>query len=222
MTICVAVVARGQNADGDPSDVIVTASDRMVTLGGKTEYVWRDQTKSFWFSRSIIALTADDPDLALEISRAAKQSLEGKELTVQKVAMKVAQKFREHRARRNERRILSPHGLTFETLIDNEHKLAPTTLQRIRNQLFGDEGVLNATMIIAGFDGSEGHIFLVDDPGDYVTCDSEGFAAIGLGREHAESVFAESQYTHWVPLDRSCCYCLFGKEASRSRAWGRR
>jgi hypothetical protein len=191
VTICIAAIC--QSSSGD---VIVTASDRMVTLGGKTEYVWREQTKTYWFTDFIVSLSADDPDLALEVETAAYRSLEKRNgtLTVKKVAYKVAQKFREHRARRNEQLILSPQGLTFQTLMQNEKALDPTNVKLLRDRL--DEGALRATMIIAGLDkDNEGHIFVVDDPGVCVTCDSEGFAAIGLGREHAEVVFAEANYT---------------------------
>jgi len=198
VTICIAAVARETTATGY-RDVIITASDRMITLGGRTEYVWGRQTKTFWFSDSILALTADDPDVTLEICRSTTRALNERPLTVERVARKVAQKFREYRQRRNEWRILSPHGLTFETLIKSEQNLAPTVLSRLVNQLYGDEGVLNAQMIIAGLEDDAGHIYLIDDPGDCVCCDSEGFTAIGLGREPAESVFTEAMYTDRLP-----------------------
>jgi hypothetical protein len=60
----------------------------------------------------------------------------------------------------------------------------------------------SCTAVIAGLDGDAGHIYLIDDPGDYICCDSEGFAAIDLGREHAESVFTESMYTDRTPWRR--------------------
>jgi 20S proteasome alpha/beta subunit len=194
------------------SDVVITASDRMITLGGSTEYIWGEQTKTFWFSNLIVMLTAGDPNLALEICRNAKRTLDGRPLTVERVAKKVAQKFREYRMRRNEWRILSPHGLTFETLIKNEQNLAPTVVSKIINQLYGDEGVLNSTMIIAGLDDNAGHIYLIDDPGDCICCDSEGFAAIGAGKEHAESVLAESMYTDRVPWTEAVVVVYLAKK----------
>ena len=199
MTICLAAIATETLPDGSKSDVIVTASDRMITLGGTTEYVWGEQTKTFWFSKSIMAMSADDPDQVLEVYRSAHRALNGKPLTVERVARKVAQKFYEHRQRRNERLILGPHGLTFDTLIKNQRTLDQTVISRLVTRLYGDDGVLNATMIVAGLNDREGHIYLIDDPGQHVCCDAESFAAIGLGREHAESVFTESMYTHHTP-----------------------
>jgi 20S proteasome alpha/beta subunit len=196
VTICIAAIAQDTEAN---NDVVITASDRMITLGGTTEYTWGLQTKTFWFSNQVLALVAGDPESTLEICRGAYKALHGKPLTVERVARKVSQKFREFRHLRNERRILSPYGLTFETLITNEQTLAQAVVTRIVNQLCGYEGAVNATMIVAGLDEGVGHIYLVEDPGDYTCCDSGGFAAVGMGREHAESVFTETMYTDGLP-----------------------
>lgn len=122
VTICIAAISRETFADGTIRDVIVTASDRMITLDGRTEYIWGDQTKTFWFSNLIMALTADDPDVTLEICRRAAKALNGRTLTVERVARKVAQKFREYRYQRNEARILSPQGFTFDTLAQRKER----------------------------------------------------------------------------------------------------
>jgi hypothetical protein len=217
VTICTAAIAKGTRSDGTSYDVIVTASDRMITLGGATEYTWRDQTKCFSFSNSIIAMTAGDPDLMLEIYRDAYVSFEGEaDMTVQKVAERIAEKFRDLRKRRNERIILSPHGLSFDEFTDKQQKLAPTVLERIINQLYGDEGVLDTMTIVAGLDGDVGHIYVVGDPGEYELRDSAGFAAIGLGSEHASAVFAESMYTEHYPWTETVLLTYLAKKRAES------
>jgi hypothetical protein len=119
VTICIAAISKDRERG---TDVIVTASDRMVTINGQTEYIWTDQTKTFFFSSRIMALSAGNPDLCLELYRHSVAALRGRD-ELDKVANKLAQKFREHRARRNERRILSPHCLTFDTLAANERTI---------------------------------------------------------------------------------------------------
>jgi hypothetical protein len=217
VTICTAAIAKGTRSDSSLYDVIVTASDRMITLGGVTEYTWRDQTKCFFFSNAIIAMTAGNPELMLEIYRDAYDSFEGEaEMTVQNVAERTAEKFRDLRKRRNERMILSPHGLTFDQFTEKQQKLAPMVLERIINQLYGDDGVLDTMSIIAGLDGDVGHIYIIGDPGECELRDSAGFAAIGLGSEHASAVFAESMYTVHCPWTETALLTYLAKKRAES------
>lgn len=87
-------------------------------------------------------------------------------------------------------------------------------MRRLRDRL--DEAELDATMIIAGLDVDVGHIYLIDDPGDYICCDSEAFAAIGLGRQHAQSVFTEAMYTDITPWTEAVVLVYLAKKRAEA------
>ncbi len=66
MTVCIAAIAKATSADGQRSDVVILASDRMLTYRGQ-QYELLDQTKTFWFSNTIAALVAGTGDTLLHI-----------------------------------------------------------------------------------------------------------------------------------------------------------
>ncbi len=66
--------------------------------------------------------------------------------------------------------------------------------------------------IIAGVDELGGHIFTVEPPGWERPWNSTGFAAIGIGAEHAELVFLGSQYTQNRPWQQALAITFFAKK----------
>jgi hypothetical protein len=88
-------------------------------------------------------------------------------------------------------------------------------VRQLRDRL--DEGILNATIIVAELDEEgRGGIYLIEDPGDCVLCDAEGFVTTGMGSEHATSVFAEVGYTENMPWTEALLLVYLAKKRAES------
>ena len=99
-----------------------------------------------------------------------------------------------------ENSILAPFGLTHETFIKKQRQLAPSLVETLTAKILHfDPFPQVVELILAGFDGTGPHIYVVR--GFEITChDSTGFAAIGSGAWHAESQFMFAGHARHNPL----------------------
>ena len=114
------------------------------------------------------------------------------------VAELYAKYYGEARRKRSERAFLSPLGLTHETFIQRQPAMAESIVRMIPTELINFKMPPVAT-IFAGTDPSGTHIYVASD--DDIECvDKVGFAAIGIGRWHANSQFMFAQHDRFKPL----------------------
>ena len=176
--------------------MVIVASDRMITHRNVREYELADQTKTFELTPKIMVLIAGHTEAMLEICRATWLRQSKAPTTRVADAVEVfAEEFRKYRLTRNERRVLAPYGLTMAEYLQKQRDLAPDVRDEIEGALRGYDSDVGADAIIAGVDDRGAHVYIVSDPGEVYPQNAAGYAAIGIGAEHAESVFMAAQYT---------------------------
>ena len=85
----------------------------------------------------------------------------------------VKKAYSEIRNERAEERFLRPLELNYQTYLQAQSAFAPDVAFQLAQQLTGYE--LGLHIVIAGVDGSGGHLYMVADPGT-----AECFDALGL------------------------------------------
>lgn len=188
VTVCIAAICTW----GDPPQQhIITISDRMLTAAD-IEFE-PPQAKVYVLGTNMVALIAGDATAQAEICHLTMREVlrEGKTY-VAEAAEVYARQFAEYRQRQNERSVLTPLGLDYDSFIRRQRELSPDLVARIQKELTWGE--LEIEGIITGVDAVGAHIYVVTDPGIAVCNDTIGFGAIGIGKNHAESQLMFSRY----------------------------
>ncbi len=217
MTVCIAAIGTWVPAPPAlPEPIVILAADRMITVKDVREYELSDQTKTFALSDRMRVLVAGNGEAMLEVCKAVhREMMRDGIVSVSIAAKKLAAEFSRVRSERNERRVLSPYGLTFETFHARQKQFSPEFIEEIDAKLSDwRRADLGAQAIIAGVDDEGGHIYIIDDPGQEECCNAAGFAAIGIGTDHAEAEFMNARYTQNWPWTHS----LVLTYASKKRA----
>jgi 20S proteasome alpha/beta subunit len=192
MTMCLAATCMlGDNP------MVVAASDRMITFGD-IEFE-PPQAKVYELSNSIVMLIAGDAAIMTEIARRAS----GRVNTiieanigwvfVEVAANIVGRVIADHRRDVTERLYLEPFGLTHARFLERQATFAPAWVQKVNDQVLGY--VPEIQCIVTGLDTSGAHIYTVDGRGELTCHDAAGFAAIGSGSRHAQSVMMFAGHT---------------------------
>ena len=208
MTICVAAMCEGGNT-------IFGASDRM--LSGRDVEFEPPQAKVFNLTRSIAILVAGDTALQMEILLRVKADVDARiklEPTnwwlLNDVANLYSRYYSEARVKRAERAILAPLGMTSDSFLQLQQQLAPQLVTQLATELINYEAPVVQTIVL-GVDTTGGHIYVCNNAD--VTCqDGVGFAAIGSGSAHANSVFMFGGHSKWKPMPESFLMTYFAKK----------
>lgn len=202
MTICIAAIC--QDITGG-EQVVFGASDRMVT-SGDTEFE-KPTTKLVNLTNSIVAMTAGDSALQIEIIRDLIVTLESRDdakttnpWSVKDVADLYVNFFNRAKTKRSESAILAPLRLDHNSFIERQKVMLPEFISKITRELLFYE-MPPVSTIFAGVDNEKGgaHIYVVDD-GDVSCHDSIGYACIGIGGRHAASQFMLARHAWTAPL----------------------
>jgi hypothetical protein len=202
VTVCTAAIAE--------KVFIIGASDRMLTAGD-IEFE-PDQAKIWVFSPSIAALIAGDMSIQAEIFKRVEKEVKKWILNdpsdwvkVRSVAELYCAQYRELRRERAEAEILYPLGLTLPTFLDQQANMHPDQVENIAEKLteYDFPTLLETIFIGKDHDGPTGdhdqklvYCQLYTTEKDRLSClTTVGFAAIGIGKIHAESQFMFSG--HW-------------------------
>ena len=144
-----------------------------------------------------IALVAGDTSTQIMLCDRTNTGLKP-EMVVADVAAAYASEYARLRQTRNERTHLTPLGLTTETFAEATGAMSPVLAMQLANDLKWDR--LGCEALICGTDRHGAHIFVVNDPGLVDCADNVGFAAIGIGAPHAETILMDARYTRNEPL----------------------
>lgn len=125
-------------------------------------------------------------DLQADVNRRVNAKPE-EWLKVRLVAELYNRYYREARARRAERVVLSPIGLDQNTFISRQREMNSDFLRQIAKELYGFE-VPGIQTIFAGIDADGPHLYVASG-NELSSHDAVGFAAIGAGYWHADSQF---------------------------------
>lgn len=190
MTICIAATCAGQKA-------VVAASDRMVSAPFLTLEFDHPDAKIDQLSRTCVGLTAGDALVATDLFTGFEgvvSQLQDPE--VQMIADQVKQRFVDVRQKLIDEQVFKPRGISFvdfysEGLIST---LPPDLAMYLDSE--AQEQGLEASVIVAGVDGTGAHIHGIEDPGISSCFDRLGYHAIGSGHRHALLYLATAQH-HW-------------------------
>ncbi len=186
MTVCIAAICMYGG-----SSMILGASDRMLT-SGDVEFE-PPTTKIYRLGLNAVILVGGDAAVQADIcDKTYDQRMKDNVTDVRDVAEIYAKHFADYRRQRNERSFLHPLGLTLDTFTQRQSGMLPEEVARLSRDMKYED--LDIEAIITGVDARGAHIYVVTDPGIVDCQDSVGFAAIGIGANHAESQFMFSRY----------------------------
>jgi hypothetical protein len=204
VTVCLAAIAE--------KSMIIGISDRMLTAGGGEIEFEPEQGKYWVFSPSIIALISGDATIQGELMKQVHIEVKSwinadpkKWVRVKDVASLYCQKFRELRREWAEAEILHPLGLDIPSFPSSQTSMSSDVVAKIGDRLLSYEFPSTLEVIFMGMD-QDGPL---NDKSEqlnytqlYVTYNDRlswlttvGFAAIGIGKSHAESQFTFTG--HW-------------------------
>jgi len=221
VTVCVAGIAE--------KGILVGASDRMLTAGD-VEFE-PDQSKIWTFSASIVALVSGDAgiqsDLLKEVEKQVRLWInkDPKEwVRVRDVVDLYCKEYRLLLRKRAESALLYPLGLTLESFLAKQKEMSPELVIGLSDKLSTFEMAEEAQTIFMGMDndgpvGVSGEklnyaqLYVLDrDKFSWAT--TVGFAAIGIGKFHAESQFMIAGHSPSRPFHET----VFQTYAAKKRA----
>jgi hypothetical protein len=189
VTLCAAALF----SISDGSIGVLGVSDRMLTVPPDIQYEPHGQQKIYYLTNSIQIMTAGDSglqaDILSEVRKEAYRRIDDDErwLAVKEIAELYAETYLAERQVRANREVLRPLGLDFESWIDRQLELDSGLVTAIAKELYSYR-TPSVSAIVAGVDPTGPHIYVISNSD--VTChDKVGFAAIGVGANHAGSEF---------------------------------
>ena len=211
MTVCLGALCVG--ADGTDASAVVVASDRMVTMGGITEFE-HEVPKVTQIGDRIVALAAGDALRGAQLINELRRDVHHGAQQLQNVAATAAALYAALRRQQIESEILSPRGITMQQFYQGlQQAMLPQLVINIDN-LIGTFNY-NLEVLIAGADDSGAHLYAITNPGgSYNDFQPIGYAAIGSGALHAVQSLIGMRQT---PL-RSLHETVFNVYASKRRA----
>jgi hypothetical protein len=173
---------------------ILCISDRMLTSPTLNIEFEQAMKKMYHFDNgtNTTALLAGDTSTQIMLCDRTRVTL-APESPVADVAASYALEYARLRQERNERKHLTPLGLTTDTFAGATGAMSPVLAMQLANDLRWAE--LGCEALICGTDRFGAHIFVVKDPGLVDCADSVGFASIGIGSPHAETILMDAGYT---------------------------
>jgi len=180
MTVCIATLCN------QAKDVVVV-SDRMVTATYPPVEFEHAMPKLEVICPSCIVLTAGDALAHADLCRNVRGRISGlSQPRTNMITEEVRNGYVVQRLKTIEERFLAPRGWTLEDFYSKYVRTMPPDLVvTIDNEIASfDYGL---SIIIAGADPDEAHIYGVRHPGEVDCYDSIGYHAIGIGAMHAVS-----------------------------------
>ncbi len=117
---------------------------------------------------------------------------------VRDVANLYSRHYEAARAARAENAVLAPLGLNHNTYMQRQREMAPELVMETADRLQQFE-IATVQATISGIDSTGAHIYVLHN--SEVMCqDQVGFAAIGVGGNHAASEFMFAQHTRFRPF----------------------
>lgn len=181
MTICMAATCCG--ADGKAGGTVVVASDRMITMGGLTEFE-HDVPKITQVGPRIVTLVAGDAPRGSELVRLLGPIADA--TPVRTVAEQLAEKYAKLRRSIVNAVFFLPRGLSVEAFYEGgvQQRLIGPIAGQLDQQVAAF--ALGIEVLIAGVDEQGAHLYLARDPGGLLDdFEHVGFAAVGSGALHA-------------------------------------
>jgi 20S proteasome alpha/beta subunit len=212
MTVCVALLCLNGYS-------VVGASDRMLSTSDNQF----KRSKIYNITKSIVMLISGDLALHSELLvnlraqvRAAEENGTADKITVREVAEAHAALYAEAKLRVAERDFLNPVGLDRQTFLSRQKELDERFVSSLTSEMVNIR-LPSCSAIFAGIDDSSGvrkaHIYSMHN-GMVLCHEDSGFAAIGIGQDHAASNLMFSSYSPEDSIERG----MYLAYASKTRA----
>jgi 20S proteasome alpha/beta subunit len=181
MTVCIGAVCCNQS--GDPNKSVVVASDRMVTMGGMTEFE-HETPKLVQITDRVVVLMAGDAIRGAKLVSLLPSSILPDNTSVSGIAETARQRYVQLRQQQIDIEFFVPRGISFS---DFYHGLQAQINQQI--VLMIEQHVVQYNygleLLVAGVDEAGGHLHMLSNPGQENNYGQIGFCAIGSGAIHA-------------------------------------
>lgn len=184
MTVCIAALS-------DKSQACVVAADREITVGPPVNIGFEHHERKIEpLSKACMALSSGNALVAEEVITRTRRGVAGAaEEDVQHCAATMRDVYMTVQLERAEQVLLRPRGLTLKEFKETGAQRIPLPLYQQIDQLFFNF-TLNTDFLVAGVDGSGGHVAWVhyhgvQGGGWLESFDKIGYCAIGSGGSHA-------------------------------------
>lgn len=210
MTVCLGALCA--DTDGTGPRAVVVASDRMITLGGLTEFE-HDVPKVAAISDKIVALMAGDAVRGSRLMRELRRGIPAGPSTVEQVANVAAMMYARHRQQQLDTELFIPRGITMQQYYGSMQQMLPQLVGAIDQYMLGFN--YGTDFLLAGVDDGGAHLFSLGNPGGAASdLEMVGFHAIGSGFLHAlQSMIGFAHTPH-----RTLQETVFAVFASKRRA----
>jgi len=191
---------------------VVVASDRMVTWASLTEFEHR-VPKVRQIGPTAVALIAGDALTGTRMAEEVATEKAGQVLSVEQFADALAEKYVAIRLECVEADLLQTRGLSLQTFHQIQQQLVPQIAGSIDLQM--QQYDIGVELLVAGVDGSGGHVFTIHNPGGrHQHHDVIGHAAVGSGMIHALQSMIGFRHAAMQPLKET----IFRVYVSKRRA----
>jgi hypothetical protein len=190
LSVCVATISN--------NEVVLGATDKMITAG---DIQYQPNSSKIWlFTNAIAALVAGDIQTQKLIFDSVYISIfqnfyktHPDKIFVKDIANNYVNQYNVEKKLFIERKILSQFGLTMESYLAKQGQMSSAFIDQISKKMDAIEFPEIETLFI-GRDIVGPHIYSIFD-NEIICNDSIGFAAIGVGKYHAESHLMFNKYS---------------------------
>jgi 20S proteasome alpha/beta subunit len=213
MTVCIAAVCHWPGPSGTPGRVIVGASDRMITAND-VQYE-PNQMKVHALGQKVAVLFSGEYVVHAEISAKTAEQITKHNLTsVSEIADLYGRNVADYRMRCATTAYLRPIGLDENTFIARQATMERENVADLIHKMQNFK--LEYDAIITGMDDAHISIYCIDYRGMVYRQDTLGYAAIGIGKEPAESEFRFAKYEQSWPFARALLLTYSAKRRAES------
>lgn len=205
MTVCIGVLCAS-------SKQVVVASDRMITATYPPVEFEHGMPKLEVICPSCIVLTAGDALAHADLCRIVRARIGGlSRPKISTITEEVREGYVAQRLQTVQQRFLEPRGWTIKDFYDKYMRTLPSDVvvtldHQIANYNYG------LSILVAGADPDEAHIYGIRHPGETDCYDSLGYHAIGIGAMHAISSFIANGYLSTADVKYAVYYTYEAKK----------
>jgi hypothetical protein len=210
LTVCISAICE--------HGLIVGAADRMLTFNkGETEFELKATSTgdNFTFkitpvnsAKNVVMMMAGNTSFQSEIALMIIHHIEKRELagnirlTVAETVEMYIEIYNQKRAKYVEGVFLKPLGLDTPEFLKQLSSFPTGYAEAITKQMTDFDFSQGVQTIITGIDDEGSHLYSLNE--NNPTCfDATGYAAIGIGENHAKSQFMLNNYTRIVPQEEA-------------------
>ncbi len=220
MTICIGALFKWNYAQpGQPLDLgpaAIAISDRMITAGaGDIEY--EPLQRKMWFpsDRIVVMIAGDYTVHSQAIKETSKQIRNNPGVGPYEVAKVLGANIQAIVRKQAEDLILAPIGLNTDTFLAQQKEMSEHVASALTAQLQDFVGP-DVRALVVGIDNLSSHLYEIDGHGTVRCYDDVGFAAIGIGASHANSVMTQNGYYNNLSLAPALAVAYTAKKAAET------